>query len=149
MRRSAIVLISVVVVLIAAQHLSAQKSDCAKLQSTAEQADCVNHQLQSAESEMNAAFKRALDSYSPIRDKQASAPLPKSEEADQIKWDLRMQSSLRKSQEAWVRYREIACGTVREMYDGGTMTEVSVPLCKIDLTRERTKFLSSYFGQDD
>ena len=134
-------------ILILGKSLPAQ-SNCGKLLSTAEQAECVNQELQVAESEMNAAFETALENFTPNSKVQKSwtgPALPKSEQDDQVKWEARMRQKLRASQEAWLRYRETACATVREMYDGGTIVEVDVPGCKTDLTESRTKFLREYF----
>jgi uncharacterized protein YecT (DUF1311 family) len=129
-------------------RLTAQKVDCGSPSSTAERANCVNRELQSAESDMNAVFEKALETYTPNSQVQkgwTGPAIPKSEQDHQVKWEARMRRDLEASQEAWLKYRATACATVREMYDGGTAAEVDVPGCKADLTESRTIFLRKYF----
>ncbi len=129
-------------------HLTAQKVDCGSPSSTAERANCVDRELQAAESAMNATFEMALETYTPNSNVQKSSTgpaLPKSEQDDQVKWEIRMRQRLRASQAAWLSYRETACAAVQEMFDGGTIAEVDVPGCKTELTESRTKFLQKYF----
>jgi uncharacterized protein YecT (DUF1311 family) len=134
---------------LACSYALAQNDPCAQLKSTAEQSQCVNRQLKSAEHDLKIALDAAIRYYteSEVKNNEKQS-LPKTEQDAQIRWEKAMVGKLRTSQQAWLKYRESACGTVGLMYDGGTFASVAVPLCKADLTRERTKFLQGYFAED-
>ena len=140
-------LLARVALLFAASASLAQDDPCAKLASTAEQSQCVNHQLESAEHDLKLALDAAFRNYTGNQVKEREKhPLPKNEPEKQIRWENVVSAELRASQRTWLKYRESACGTVELTYDGGTFASVAVPLCKTDLTRERTKFLQEYFA---
>jgi uncharacterized protein YecT (DUF1311 family) len=127
----------------------AQHVDCGKAESTAEQAACADRELSAAEQELKEAFGNALDQYIPSADqKRQTAALPRYDRDRQVQWEQRMRRDLNLSQKAWLSYRQSACGTVADMYDGGTITAIAVPLCKAEMTRARAKFLHDYFGDE-
>jgi uncharacterized protein YecT (DUF1311 family) len=127
-----------------------QKNGCVDAESTAEQAECAMNELGVAEADMTLAFDRALESYvSTPAKKKENQILPKFDRIGQIKWEKRMRRDLRISQKAWLGYRESACGAVQEMYDTGTIAKVAVPLCMVEITMARTKFLRGYFGDEE
>ena len=124
----------------------AQNANCAKLPSTAEQANCVNRELVATENELKQTLKDALAQYTLTGEQSRETPAVGSSGRDQqIQWNQRMRDDLNASQQAWLKYRESACGAVGDSYDGGTFAEVAVPLCRADMTRARTKFLRTYF----
>lgn len=140
----------VVIILCAAtSNCLAQIDSCRQFNSTAEQAQCANLALQSAEHDMKLAFDAALRNYTEEHvDTNEKQALPKTEQEEQVRWEAAMLRRVKASQRAWLTYRESACGTVKAMYAGGTIAAVIVPLCKADLTLQRTKFLRDYFPED-
>lgn len=126
----------------------AQTVNCAKpkMLSIADLGECANRKLAAAESELDKTFKKALAQYTP---KAAQATdttrVPNSIDGREIEWERRIRDDLKASQIAWLRYRESACGSVSDWYDGGTAAEINVPECKTELTRARIKFLRTYF----
>lgn len=139
----ALILVSLVAM---PSNVPTQRSDCAKLPSTAEQADCVNRELAATESELKQTLKDALAQYAPAKEQDRKTPAVGNSGSDQqIQWNQRMRDDLNTSQQAWLKYRESACRAVGDSYDGGTFGEVAVPLCKADLARARIKFLRGYF----
>jgi uncharacterized protein YecT (DUF1311 family) len=126
--------------------ISAQKLDCNKPISSAEQAECAHQELTAAEADLKEALSGALQQYSESSGKE-NTPLPKSEEREQRDYDAKMRGSILASQKAWIQYRTAACQSVAMMYDGGTISASAVPSCQAALTRERAKFLRDYFGE--
>jgi uncharacterized protein YecT (DUF1311 family) len=126
-----------------------RQDSCEQFQSTAEQSECANRQLETAERDLKAMFDATLQPYteSTLKTNKRKS-LPKSEEQEQVRWEKAMLKKFGASQQAWMKYRDSACGTLEFMYAGGTISSVTVPLCKADLTRERTKFLQDHFEQE-
>ena len=58
----------------------------------------------------------------------------------------KLRAALNVSQSAWADYVRVTCAAVADVYDNGSLTEVAVPKCKAELTRQRTKILRDYFG---
>jgi len=127
----------------------AQEQNCEKLQSTAEQSECLDQKLRRAETEMNRAFQHALSEY--LRSTERDNEAPKLSKLDlQLihETEKRTLRSLRQSQARWLAYRESACSAVENSYGGGTAAAVAVPACKLDFTQQRTVWLRSYFDHD-
>jgi uncharacterized protein YecT (DUF1311 family) len=128
--------------------LKAQTSQCEKLQSTNEQRECYGLQLEKTEAEMQRAFQAALDRNTPNQEEQREiSTLPKYDREKALEDNAKMLRKLKESQKAWVAYCEIACGTIAQKYEGGNIVSLVVPLCKIDMTQQRTKFLKENFGE--
>jgi uncharacterized protein YecT (DUF1311 family) len=73
--------------------------------------------------------------------------LPKYDREFALESNRKILRKLRESQKAWYAYRESACGAVEQTYEGGTITALVIPLCKIEITQQRTKFLVKNFGK--
>jgi uncharacterized protein YecT (DUF1311 family) len=127
----------------------AQKVDCSKAASTAEQDQCADQVLTMAETDLNAALSEALQSYTPRADEQKeNAALPRYDRDHEALYERRMRSDLQESQKIWLQYRAAACAAVSDKYDGGTIRPAATSLCKADMTQQRTKFLRDNFGKD-
>jgi uncharacterized protein YecT (DUF1311 family) len=127
----------------------AQQEDCGTAQSNEDRAQCADRELASAEKDLKEAFAQAVDQYASTADRnRETAAVPNHDRDRQVRWEQRMRRDLNLSQKASLDYRQSACGTVAEMYDGGTIAAVGVPLCKAEMTRARTKFLRDYFDND-
>jgi uncharacterized protein YecT (DUF1311 family) len=127
-------------------NTSAQDIDCGKAASTADQYQCANRELAASEADLKDAYAAALRQYSHSSAEEGTA-WPKGDAHDQSQYEGRMRRALIGSQRAWLQYRVTACNSVREMYDGGTITGPAVALCQAELTKQRTKFLRDYFGE--
>lgn len=127
-----------------------QEQNCEKLQSTAEQSECLSRKLQQAQTEMNLTFQHALSNYLPSAERDNETPkLPKLDLEMMHRADRRTVHSLRLSQARWLAYRDTSCGAVvADKYEGGTITAVAVPACKLELTQQRTVWLKSYFDHN-
>lgn len=126
----------------------AQKVNCAKPKnlSIAAMGECANRELAAADKELKQTFQEVLAQYTPKATQSPMKPeLSNSIDSQQMQWNRRMLEVLKSSQEAWLQYRESACRAVRDSYEGGTSAEINVPECKAQLTRERIKFLRTYF----
>jgi uncharacterized protein YecT (DUF1311 family) len=96
---------------------------------------------------MNRAYERALAAYTPDQQVQKElAGMPKYDREQAIQANVRMLRKLRESQKLWLAYRDSACATVEEKYEGGTITALVVPLCRKDLAGQRKRFLQDNFG---
>lgn len=119
-------------------HADAPKQHCGKASSTAEMAQCAEKELQAAEADMKQALSRAVAQYTPVATERR--------DAQQVAWEQKIRRDLDASQTAWAEYVRVSCGAVADTYDKGTLTEINVPECKAELTRQRAKFLKIYFG---
>jgi uncharacterized protein YecT (DUF1311 family) len=128
---------------------SAQKMDCGKAASSAEQDQCADQELATAETDLKDAFADALQQYTPTADGQKeNATLPKYDKDHETRYEKRMRRDLKVSQRIWFQYRTAACAAVSSMYDGGTISPAAASLCKAEVTRQRIKFLRDYFAED-
>jgi uncharacterized protein YecT (DUF1311 family) len=125
---------------------NAQTSRCEKLGSTAEKSECYMQQLMKAEAEMQKSYQYAQVRFTPdIQELKEINALPKYDREFAFQSNRKMLRKLKKSQKAWFSYRESACGAVEQKYEGGTITALVIPLCKIEITQQRTKFLVENF----
>lgn len=128
--------------------LIAQETRCESLPNNNAKSECLYAELKKAEAEMQTAYVRALSLNDPNRKEENSQPLlPKIDRKSMRESRQHMTQKLRDSQRLWLQYREQACGAVEDKYEGGTIVGEVVPLCKIDLTEQRTKFLRVNFSQ--
>jgi uncharacterized protein YecT (DUF1311 family) len=125
-----------------------QAPNCKAAETTWEQRACAQHDLESAERNMNIAFRKALEAYAPdaaeLKDESRMDGLDR---AEAIRYRTAMQHDLQMSQRAWLSYRKIACTTVLAMYESGTAGPANELGCRETLTRERTNHLLSYYVQ--
>ena len=97
---------------------------------------------------MQRVYEHALSQYDPNqKEDSAQPPLPKLDQKMQRDSLRHVVQKLQDSQQLWLDYREKACGAIEDKYKGGTIVGEVVPLCKIDLTKQRTKFLRDNFGK--
>lgn len=128
---------------------SAQKMDCSKPASSAEQDECADRELAKAEADLKNAFADALQHYTPSADEQKeNAALPKFDRVHEAQYERRMRRDLEVSQKIWLQYRTAACAAVFDTYDSGTIGPSIASLCKEEITRQRIKFLHDYFAED-
>jgi uncharacterized protein YecT (DUF1311 family) len=137
--------------LLSLPRLGAQEPDCKKLESNNAESECFSSRLAKSEAEMQRAYKGALAAYthSPEEYKTLYPEFSESKYdlEHQEETDKRVLRKLRQSQRLWVAYRESACGAIEEKYEGGTIIGEVVPICKDELTKERTKWLEAQFGE--
>ena len=124
---------------------SAQESNCGKAPSTAEQYQCANNELATAEQDLQSAFADALQRYTPKADENAPPP---PEKAQQAEYERKMRQRLELSQKMWLQYQSAACAAVSDFYEGGTMGPTAAALCKAEIAKQRAKFLRANFGAD-
>ncbi|MDR3751264.1 MAG: lysozyme inhibitor LprI family protein [Terracidiphilus sp.] len=128
---------------------SAQKMDCDKAASSAEQDECADQELAMAETDLKDAFADAIQHYTPMADEQKeNAALPKYDRDHEAQLEKKMRRDLEVSQKIWLQYRTAACAAVSDMYDGGTISPAATSLCKAEITKQRIKFLRDYFADD-
>jgi uncharacterized protein YecT (DUF1311 family) len=113
---------------------SEDRIDCSNAMSTVEMNFCAGQDLDAADAELNRVYKKALGAIPGMAtdDPQFNAKA----------WE----EALRKSQRAWVAFRDAECdGHVPMGWTGGTGTTVAVLGCKTDLTKARTKALKEAY----
>jgi uncharacterized protein YecT (DUF1311 family) len=99
---------------------------------------------------MKRAYNHALAVYRPSPQKEKELKgLPTHDQEFARESDKRILRKLMESQRLWMAYRESACAVVEGKYGGGTITALVVPLCKKELTEQRTKWLKDNFGDKD
>jgi len=146
MRKQSLLAILIVAVCNALPSISiAQELDCSNAPSTAEQYQCANNALATAEQDLNSAFTDALQHYTPKADD--SNALPQPERDQQVQYEKKMRQSLELSQKMWLQYQSAACAAVSDMYEGGTMGPTAVANCKAEIAKQRAKFLRENFGE--
>ena len=123
----------------------AQELDCGKASSPAEQYQCANNELSTAERNLEAAFADAIQHYTPNADETKENDLPQPEREQHAQYERKMRQSLELSQKIWLQYRSAACAAVSDVYEGGTMGPTAVALCKAEIAKQRTKFLHENF----
>lgn len=128
-------------------YLTAQQAECKSLASANERSECYYNQLKRSEAEMQGAYKHALSLNETNQSGEGQQlPLPKLDQKLLREHQRSVVRRLRDSQRLWLEYREASCGAVENKYTGGTIVGEAVPLCKTDLTKQRTKFLRDNFG---
>jgi uncharacterized protein YecT (DUF1311 family) len=126
----------------------AQESNCGKAPTTAEQYQCANQELATAEQDLETALSDALQRYTPKADDTKENAPPPPERAQQAEYERRMRQRLELSQKAWLQYQTAACAAVSDFYEGGTMGPTAAALCKAEIAKQRAKFLRDNFGAD-
>src|SRR5579862_8626804 len=111
----------------------AQGVDCGKAPSTAEQYQCANNELSTAERDLEAAFADAIRHYTPNADETKEDDLPQPQKANHAAYESKMRQSLELSQKLWLQYRSAACAPVSDLYEGGTMGPTALALCKAEI----------------
>ena len=135
----AAVLLSAAILALALTTISAhsepeEKIDCANAMNTHDLNHCASKELEAADTELNAVYKRAL----------AAIPgMASDEERYNAKsWE----AALRASQRAWVAFRDAECGGHVPMFNsGGSATTAEVIYCEVELTQARTKKLKERY----
>jgi uncharacterized protein YecT (DUF1311 family) len=127
----------------------AQESSCLKAPSSAEQYQCANNELATAQQDLESAYTDAIQHYTPKADDDANenAP-PPPERNQQAAYERKMREGLTLSQKIWTQYQSSACAAVNDFYEGGTMGPTAAALCKAEIARQRAKFLRDNFGTD-
>lgn len=123
----------------------AQESTCSKAPSTAEQYQCANQELATAEQDLASALANALQRYTPEADDIKENTLPPPEKDQQSDYERRMRQRLELSQKTWLQYQSAACAAVLDFYEGGTMGPTAAALCKAEMAKQRAKFLRDHF----
>jgi uncharacterized protein YecT (DUF1311 family) len=123
----------------------AQESSCAKAPSTAEQYQCANHELATAEQDLETAFADALQRYTPKADDVKENALPPPERDQQSEYERRMRQRLELSQKIWLQYQSAACAAVLDFYESAAMGPTAAALCKAEIAKQRSKFLRDNF----
>jgi uncharacterized protein YecT (DUF1311 family) len=126
----------------------AQESSCGKAPSTAEQYQCANHELATADQDLESAFADALQRYTPKADDMKENAPPPPERDQQAEYERRMRQRLELSQKIWLQYQSAACAAVSDFYEGGTIGPTAAALCKAEIAKQRAKFLRDNFGAD-
>lgn len=111
-----------------------EQVDCANAMSTHDMNDCASKDLEAADKELNAVYKRAL----------AAIPEMASDEErfNAKSWE----AALRASQRAWVAFRDAECQGHLPMFNaGGSATTAEVIYCEVELTEARTKKLKERY----
>ena len=126
----------------------AQESSCSKAPNTAEQYQCANNELAAAEQDLENALADALKRYTPKPDDMKENALSPPERDQQAEYERRMRQRLELSQKMWLQYQSAACAAVSDFYEGGTMGPTAAALCKVEIAKQRAKFLRDNFGVD-
>lgn len=150
MRKEYLLLAALIVALCNTLPLTAiaQESSCGKASSTAEQYQCANHELATADQDLESAFADALQRYTPKADDMKENAPPPPERDQQAEYERRMRQRLELSQKIWLQYQSAACAAVSDFYEGGTMGPTAAALCKAEIAKQRAKFLRDNFGAD-
>lgn len=110
------------------------KIDCANATSNHEMIFCADEEYKAADLALNAAYQKALKAIPGL----ASEP-----PYDARSWE----EALRKSQRAWVAFRDAECKDHTPMFwGGGTHTPLAVLGCLTAKTNARTKELNEDFA---
>lgn len=107
--------------------------DCDNAGSTYEMNVCAGREFEAADKELNDVYKRALAA---VPDMATERPYDATSWAD----------ALRKSQRAWLAYRDAECeGHVPMFWSGGSGATADMTGCATDLTKARTKELKERY----
>jgi uncharacterized protein YecT (DUF1311 family) len=126
----------------------AQESSCSKASSSAEQYQCANNELATAEQDLQSAFADAIQRYTPKADDTKENAPPPPQRDQQADYERRMRQRLETSQKMWLQYQSAACAAVSDFYEGGTMGPTAAALCKAEIAKQRAKFLRENFAAD-
>ena len=130
-------LAGVFVALCALPARAEDKIDCENAASTYEINTCADRELEKADAALNATYAKVLAKIAATN--QEKPYDPKS-------WE----EALRKSQRAWIAYRDADCKDLVPMaWTGGSGTSADVLGCLIEKTEARTKELEARFRADD
>lgn len=107
--------------------------NCNDAQSNLEMKMCAQRDFEAADKELNEVYAKAIkdarDTY------QDSKTLPGAEKMPNL------EDKLRGVQRAWLAYRDTNCEYQSLMYWGGSHASLAYGLCKVDMTKARTKEL--------
>ncbi|CAM2154508.1 Lysozyme inhibitor LprI N-terminal domain-containing protein [Pararobbsia alpina] len=106
--------------LLLAQAVYAQDSDCQQDAAGADSASCARSAFVDADAKLNDAYRSALNLLS-TDDKHAQA-----------------KSALIASQRAWLKFRDADCKVQNTLFEQGPSREAMTESCMTDLTEERT-----------
>lgn len=111
--------------------------DCTNAMATHEMNACAEKDLEKADAELNAVYKKAL----------AAIPeMATDEPYDAKSWE----TALRESQRAWVAFRDAECSKhVPMFWTGGSGATVEILGCIREKTEARTKELKERYEPDD
>ncbi len=126
----------------------ADESACEELQSNNTQDECVEQELKHSEQEMLSTYKRleiALNLVSDPQERKELEKLPKYDREHELMWSKVTLKRLRKSQALWRAYRDSTCAAYAAQFEEGNITGKLVPMCKTELTQQRTKWLQDAF----
>ena len=122
--------------------LFGQAQDCAGAQSNNDRSKCLEQELHAAEAKMDQALKRAIADFLPALEEQKELPVLPKMDRRFIKKHARLAVvALKTSQIKWLSYRESACSVFEHKYAGGNISAEIIPECKLELARQRTKWL--------
>jgi len=110
--------------------------NCGYPLNNAERTYCGEQALLEAETEMAAAYEKAL-----AKMRELDAPLP-----DELKGSPQ---ALEEAQQAWTTYRDKDCFAYSYPFRAGTRGTISLLSCKIFLTRQRAEDLSGMIEDYD
>lgn len=111
--------------------------DCTNATSTVEMNVCADREFEQADAELNAVYQRALGKL---------PQLGMEKPFDAKSWE----TALRKSQRAWIAFRDAECREhVPMFWTGGTGTTVAVISCLTDKTKARTRELREHYEGDN
>ena len=111
------------------------KVDCTNPTSTVEMNSCADRDFATADAALNATYRMALKRIHSL----ASDP----------PFDAaRFEAALRRSQRAWIAFRDAECKDhVPMFWGGGTGTTVAVLGCMIVMTKSRTRELEDAYSE--
>lgn len=129
----------IVIVSLAAAPASAEETvDCANAMSTVDLNICAGQDFEKADADLNQVYQHALDAIPEMAtdDPQFNAKA----------WE----GALRKSQRAWIAYRDAECdGHVLMFWTGGSGATADIIGCKQSLTEARTKELKARYEEGE
>lgn len=111
-------------VLISCGAIAQEDIDCAKELTTIDVNQCMQKKLSIAEKTMGIYLAKSMEQYSQ---------------------DEASTKSIKKAQEAWLRYREEYCGVIYDIWRDGTIRNTMALECKLGLTHQRTKVIWKSF----
>jgi uncharacterized protein YecT (DUF1311 family) len=97
---------------------SSARAQCEDKQTTMEMTNCMDGEVKKADAELNRVYQAALRKHRP---------------ENAVK--------LRKTQRAWIAFRDAQCEAEGSIYEGGTIQPIVEAHCRVKLAQERTKDL--------
>lgn len=107
--------------------------NCNNAQSNLEMKMCAQRDFEAADKELNQVFAKAID--------EARALYKESTETVGGEKMPNLEQKLRAVQRSWIAYRDGNCEYQALMYWGGTHASLAYGLCKVDMTKTRTREL--------